>query len=380
MSSVPPPTTTRSFPSRRRASRPSGNSKNRALGSRTPPARPVDRKGSSSATTLFRTWRSTSCSKLAHEYRDERILLPQPLSHGAGYFVIAYLASGATVYPMTRWDPDEALWLGARESIHTLKLVPTMLAGLLDSSAESQFGRIIYGASPIALPQLEKALDRYGPLLMQVYGQSEAPMTITCLNELDHSIPGSHLASAGRPWRSVEVKVVDENFQECEPQQLGQVIVHGEHLMSGYLGKPELTAEVMRDGWLRTKDLGQTDDEGYLYLRGRSDDMIISGGFNIAPREVEDVLVSHSDVASCAVIGVPDERWGQAVRAYVQLAPGAISTTEELIAFASPRLGFRRPRSVVFVETMPHTSYGKIDRKELERIGENSPAQDEANA
>ena len=312
--------------------------------------------------------------------RDERILLPQPLSHGAGYFVIAYLACGATVYPMMRWDPDEALWLGARESIHTLKLVPTMLAGLLDSSAESQFGRIIYGASPIALPQLEKALDRYGPLLMQVYGQSEAPMTITCLNELDHSIPGSHLASAGRPWRSVEVKVVDENFQECEPQQLGQVIVRGEHLMSGYLGKPELTAEVMRDGWLRTKDLGQTDDEGYLYLRGRSDDMIISGGFNIAPREVEDVLVSHSDVASCAVIGVPDERWGQAVRAYVQLAPGAISTTEELIAFASPRLGFRRPRSVVFVETMPHTSYGKIDRKELERIGENSPAQDEANA
>ena len=301
---------------------------------------------------------------------EERILLPQPLSHGSGYLVLAYLASGGTVYPMPRFDPEEALWLGARDGIHTLKLVPTMLASLLEVERPSPFQLIVYGASPIALPQLEKAMSYYGPILMQVYGQSEAPMAITCLKEHDHARQDPHLSSAGRAWRSVEVRVVDDGLNTVAPHELGQVAVRGEHMMTGYLGKPELTREVLKDGWLLTCDLGVADDDGYVYLRGRSDDMIISGGFNIAPREVEDVLVTHAGVEACAVIGVPDERWGQAVRAYVRLGRGANATEDELLAFAGARLGYRRPRSVVFVDELPHTSYGKVDRRQLQRLAE----------
>jgi fatty-acyl-CoA synthase len=301
---------------------------------------------------------------------QEKILLPQPLSHGAGYFVLAYLGSGATVCPMKRFDPEMALHLGKTERIQTLKLVPTMLSTLLDTEKESPFTSVIYGASPISSTLLERALSEYGPILTQVYGQTEAPICITCLKAHDHARPGPHLASAGRPWRSVEVQILNETGGVCAALETGQVVVRGEHLMSGYHGKPELTSEVLKDGWLWTRDLGTMDENGFVYLLGRSDDIINSGGFNIAPKEVEDVLVTHLAILECAVVGVPDATWGEVVQAHIRLAPGQSATVEEIISFASPRLGFRRPRSIRFVESLPQTSYGKLDRNELRRLGQ----------
>ncbi len=290
------------------------------------------------------------------------ILLPQPLSHGAGYFVIPYLAAGGTVHVMPRFDPGEALHLGRLHGISTLKCVPTMLTDILDTDEQVPFESIIYGAAPMPMPHIERALDRCGPILMQLYGQSEAPVTITSLQKHDHAKPGPHRGSVGRPWRTVDVQVVDAGGSPVPDGELGEVAVRGGHLMDGYHRRPDLTAEVLRDGWLWTRDMAVRDEAGYIYLRGRRDEMIISGGYNIAPREVEDVVVQHPAVKECVATGVPHERWGEQVQVFVLRNPDVPVDAGELVAFCKPRLGFRTPGSVVFVRTMPRTPYGKVDR------------------
>jgi acyl-CoA synthetase (AMP-forming)/AMP-acid ligase II len=295
------------------------------------------------------------------------ILLPQPLSHGAGYFVLPYLACGGHLHVMPRFDPQQAVALGRQHGIRTLKLVPTMLLDILATGEALPYEDIIYGAAPIAQPLLEEALDRYGPVLSQIYGQSEAPMTITYLSKADHQAGGERLRSAGRPWRSVAVEVVGQDAEPLAAGEVGEVVVRGPHLMTGYYGQPELTAEALRGGRLWTRDLATCDDQGYLYLLGRTDDIINSGGFNIAPREVEDVVARYEGVREVAAVGIPDERWGQAVRVYVVPEPGAELEGNLLIEFCKQALGFRRPRSVVVVPDLPRTSYGKIDRERLGR-------------
>lgn len=298
------------------------------------------------------------------------ILLPQPLSHGAGYFVVPYLAAGATVHVMRKFDPQHTLELGERHQISTLKCVPTMLVDVLDTERSLPFETVIYGAAPIAPPQVERALDRWGPVLMQVYGQSEAPVTVTVLHKEDHARPGPQRSSAGRPWRTVDVAVLDPDGRPVPTGELGEVTVRGAHLMDGYLGKPDLTAEILRDGRVWTRDLAVRDEQGYIYLRGRRDEMINSGGYNIAPKEVEDVVVAHPAVKECVALGVPHERWGQAVEVHVLCSPGAAVDAAELEEFCKPRLGFRRPRSVVFVDELPRTAYGKIDRSQIQPQGQ----------
>lgn len=289
------------------------------------------------------------------------ILLPQPLSHGAGYFVVPYLAAGARIHIMGKFDPEEAVGLGEQHGISTLKCVPTMLVDLLDLERPIPFDTVIYGAAPIALPQIEWALDRWGPVLMQIYGQSEAPVTITVLHKQDHARSGSQRGSAGRPWRTVDVELVDPDGQTVPDGELGEVVVRGPHVMDGYLGRPDLTAEVLRDGRVWTRDMAIRDAEGYIYLHGRRDGMINSGGYNIAPKEVEDVVVQHPGVKECVAVGMPHDRWGETVKIYVLRSPGASVGTEELIDFCGHRLGFRRPRSVIFVDEIPRTAYGKVD-------------------
>lgn len=307
----------------------------------------------------------------------DSVLLPQPLSHGAGYFVLAYLASGASVHVATDFDPEEIQARGRSEGIHTLKLVPTMLSRLLAADLEgpNPFQRIIYGASPIDPPVMDEALAAYGPILTQIYGQSEAPVTITCLKEHDHAHPGPRRTSAGRPWRTVEVQVVDADGVTLPSGELGEVAVRGAHLMTGYYGQPELTAEVLRAGWLWTKDMGTIDEDGFVYLRGRRDDMINSGGFNIAPREVEEALLAHPAVRECAVVGLPDAEWGQRICAFVVRRDGSRLDNAELSAHARAALGFRRPRIIVELPSLPYTPYGKVDRKVLlaSQLGDSQP-------
>jgi acyl-CoA synthetase (AMP-forming)/AMP-acid ligase II len=296
------------------------------------------------------------------------ILLPQALSHGAGYFVLPYLVAGGSLRLMSRFDPDRAIHIGGIERVTTLKLVPTMLRDLVDATVSSPFETIIYGAAPMATPQLELALERLGPVLAQIYGQSEAPVTITHLSKADHAQPGPHRASAGRPWRSVKVEVVRPDGEPTDPGELGEVVVRGGHLMTGYHERPDLTNEVLRGGFLWTHDMAVVDELGFVYLMGRNDEMINSGGFNIAPKEIEDVLAGHPGVKECVVVGVPDPRWGEAVTAYVVRAPGTEVTEQELRHFTTAPLGFRRPKTVVFVTALPRTPYGKIDRGRLRGV------------
>jgi acyl-CoA synthetase (AMP-forming)/AMP-acid ligase II len=302
----------------------------------------------------------------------ERILLPQPLSHGAGFFLPAWLMSGGTAVVMPQYEPGLMLELAESHGVETIKVVPTMLLQLLASGLGErgdlpQLRQVIYGASPMPVQPLEELLASFGPVFTQLYGQAEAPMCITVLPREDH-VDGDRrlLASAGRPYRGVEVRVVDDEGRDADR---GEVVVRGEHLMSGYWEKPELTAQVLRDGWVHTRDLAEVDKRGYLYLLGRTDDMIISGGFNIAPRAIEDVLARHPAVLESAVIGVPHDTLGEEVTAFVSLRPGQAATEDEIIEYTREELGFQKPRRVTILDRIPRNAYGKVAKQELERLG-----------
>lgn len=300
--------------------------------------------------------------ELGPKSKARGIVLTQALSHGAGYFVLPYLLVGGCLRVLGKFDPEEVAALAGDPSLGTLKIVPAMLPPLLEVRQAFRFETIVYGASPINLPVLEASLERFGPVLMQVYGQSECPVTLTLLDKEGH-LHAERRRSAGRPWPTVAVEVRAPDGHPVPAGEHGEVTVTGPQLMSGYWGMPEATGEVIREGWLWTRDMGWCDDSGYLYLVGRSDEMINSGGYNISPREVERVMLEHPGVSDCAVVGVPDERWGSAVCAIV--LPRADLDLEELTRFARARLGFRAPKRVVAVPEIPTNAYGKVDRAEV---------------
>jgi fatty-acyl-CoA synthase len=309
----------------------------------------------------------------------ERMVLAQPLSHGAGYFVIPQLIAGGGVYVMNGFDGEEAIWAGRQPGVTTLKVVPAMLPALLSAHSDSEplgYETIIYGAAPIPEPLLEQAMDRFGPILTQIYGQSEAPMTLTFMDKASHARPGGHRTSAGRAWRNVAVEVRSPDGQVLPVGEQGEVTISGPHHMTGYLHLEDATAEVLRDGWVWTRDIGTIDEQGFVYLLGRRDEMINSGGFNISPREVEHVLQDHPAVAECAVVGRPDPKWGAAVTAMVHLHDSAHATVAEILEFAKPRLTFRTPKSIVISSAIPRNPYGKVDRTEVLRILAASEADD----
>jgi fatty-acyl-CoA synthase len=296
--------------------------------------------------------------------QGELLVLPQPLSHGAGYWVLPALASGAGVYVTKQFDAGEVCAVSKRANVRTLKCVPAMLPPLLESAADFEYETVIYGASPMPQPVLAAALERFGPVLMQIYGQSEAPVTLTCLKKEDH-LDNDRRFSAGRAFQAVGVEVWNEEGRLVRPGVEGEVAVTGAHLMSGYLGMEEETNDVSHDGWILTRDMGVMDEHGFLRLLGRRDEIIISGGYNISPREVENILAQYPGVEEVAVAGVPDERWGSVVAAAVKMESGIVATAQEMIDFARPRLTFRAPKHVAFVEAIPKTAYGKVDRAKL---------------
>jgi long-chain acyl-CoA synthetase len=297
----------------------------------------------------------------------EKALLTQPLSHGGGFFLLPWFMSGGTSVVMPRFEPAECLELCERHAVETLKVVPTMLLQLLAQGVEARelpaLRKVIYGASPMPAQRLGELIELFGPVFAQLYGQAEAPMCITVLPEEAHV--GERLASAGRPWRNVEVRVVGEDGEDVPPGEPGEVIVRGQHLMSGYWRQPELSGEVLRDGWVHTRDMARLDDQGYVYLLGRSDEMIISGGFNVAPRVVEDALDSHPAVHESFVMGMPHPTLGEEVTAFVALRPGLSATPDDLIDHAREELGYQKPRAVWIVPELPRNAYGKVVKAEL---------------
>jgi len=233
----------------------------------------------------------------------------------------------------------------------------------------AQLRSIAYGASPIAEPTLRSAMRVFGCEFVQGFGMTECPM-LTVLTPADHhrALDGAAhlLQSTGRAMPGCEVKVVDEEDNEVPAGTIGEICGRGPQTMRGYWNLPEATAEALRGGWMHTGDAGYLDDEGYLYIKDRLKDMIVSGAENVYPREVEDVLLAHPGVADAAVIGVPSEEWGESVKAVVAVRPGAAVTEDDLIEFCRGRLaGFKRPRSVDFVDEVPRNPSGKILKRVL---------------
>ncbi len=300
-----------------------------------------------------------------------RCLCSAPLSHGAGSLIFPTLACGGTVVLQRGFHVER--WLDAVQTqrINTTFIVPTMLYLLLDHPKTRQtdlssLEALIYGAAPISPARVRQALGVFGRALVQTYGQTEAPNTILLLNQDDHALgDDERLASAGRPFPGLDVRLLDGSNTPMSQGEIGEICVRGPLLMSGYHDAPQQTAAAIKDGWLHTGDLARQDSQGYFHIVDRQKDMIISGGFNIYPKEIEDVLSAHPDVQASVVIGVPDSKWGEAVKAIVVRRNDAL-LAQVLIEFVRARKGsLYAPKSVDFVDAIPLTGLGKPDKKAL---------------
>jgi long-chain acyl-CoA synthetase len=303
------------------------------------------------------------------------VLVVGHLSHGNNFLWAPAFTVGSTQVILDHFDPRVALAEIQRHQVTFTYMVPTMIQALLNEPIEaydcSSLQTFLYASAPMPVETLKAAIRRFGPIFVQVYTLSESPVITTILHKGDHVLEGPEplvrrLASCGREALDVEVRVVAESGKDVESGQVGEIIVRTACNMKEYWNLPEATARTLRDGWVYTGDLATVDDAGYLYIVDRKHDMIISGGFNIYPREVEEVLYLHPAVQEAAVIGVPDETWGESVKAIVSLKPGASATAEELIGLCLQHLArYKRPKSIEFVAALPKTPVGKILRREL---------------
>ncbi|MCB2227759.1 MAG: long-chain fatty acid--CoA ligase [Desulfarculaceae bacterium] len=309
---------------------------------------------------------------------EDAVLHAAPLSHGSGMYALPNIAKGAAnvILESKTFNPELVFRTIERERITNMFAAPTMVKRMVESPAaakcdHSSMTCLNYGGAPMYVADLQKAIEVMGPCLVQLYGQGEAPMTITYLPKRDHCAQGSEeqlrrLASAGIARTNVEVAVVDQNDRPLPPGEPGEIVTRSDLVMKGYWRNPRATAETLRNGWLHTGDVGSLDENGYLFILDRSKDMIISGGENIYPREVEEVLLRHPCVREAAVIGVPDPQWGEAMKAVVALFPGRQASQEELIAFCKDNIAsYKKPKSVDFVDDIPKNNYGKILKREL---------------
>ncbi|MBV9566027.1 MAG: AMP-binding protein [Bradyrhizobium sp.] len=300
-----------------------------------------------------------------------RYLTVAPISHVAGTKVLPTLMRGGTVHMLKGFDPEAVLSTIARERINFTLFVPTMIYVLLDHPALSRtdlssLELVLYGASAMSPSRLVEGIERIGPVFSQLYGQTEC-YPVSVLRKADHDPRTPELLlSCGFPIAACEVKVLDDNDEEVRTGEAGEICVRAPHVMAGYWKRPDITAETLKNGWLHTGDIARADERGYLFILDRKKDMIVSGGFNIFPREVEDVLSQHADVAMCAVVGVPDDKWGEAVTAVVVAREGASPDPDELINLVKGRKGSAHaPKQVQFVTELPMTGVGKVDKKAL---------------
>jgi acyl-CoA synthetase (AMP-forming)/AMP-acid ligase II len=309
---------------------------------------------------------------------DDVILHAAPLSHGSGLYSLPNVAKGGAhvILKSKSFDPKVVFETIQRRKVTNMFMAPAMIKRLITSPEIDQYDLsslkcIHYGGAPIYMEDLKEAVRKMGQVFVQLFGQAESPMTISYLRKEEHLVEGTQeqmkrLTSAGLPRTDVEVKIFDENDKELPPEKMGEIVVRGEVVMKGYWKNPQATAETLRGGWLHTGDLGIMDERGYVYILDRAKDMIISGGENIYSREVEDVILQHPAVHEVAVIGVPDETWGEAIKAIVSLKPGQKATQEEIINFCKEHMAsFKKPKSVEFIKEIPKNPYGKVLKREL---------------
>jgi len=290
-----------------------------------------------------------------------------PMSHGSGLYIAPYVLRGARqVVPESgRFDPAEFLDLCDSHPGCSAFLAPTMVQRLVETgrARPRHLRTIVYGGGPMYVDGLKKAMAAFGSIFAQVYGQGESPMTITGLRRVDHETSDDAiLGSVGYARSGMDVAVLRYDGTPADTGEIGEIVCRGDAVMSGYWNNPDATRSTLKDGWLYTGDMGSFDERGFLTLRDRSKDVVISGGSNVYPREVEEVLMQHPGVAEVAVVGAPDEEWGEVVVAFVV---GAVEPAE-LDAHLLERIArFKRPKRYVFVAALPKNSYGKVLKRDL---------------
>jgi len=325
---------------------------------------------SKGATLSHRNLMAMTVSHLADfDAPDENCSLVHgaPMSHGSGLYIPPYVLRAARqVIPASgAFEPDEFLDLCENHPGCSAFLAPTMVQRLVQTgrSCPANLKTAVYGGGPMYVDSLKKAMAAFGPIFVQLYGQGEAPMTITGLRRADHlDADDAILGSVGYARSGVDVAVRAADGSPAKIDEIGEIVCRGDVVMSGYWNNPEATAATLKDGWLHTGDMGSFDARGYLTLRDRSKDVVISGGSNIYPREVEEVLVEHPGVSEACVVGAPDPDWGEVVVAFIV---GSVSAAE-LDAHLLERIArFKRPKRYEFVDELPKNSYGKVLKREL---------------
>jgi fatty-acyl-CoA synthase len=303
---------------------------------------------------------------------DVRQLICAPLSHAGGAMVLPTFIRGGSLVVLPGFSAAAVIKAIERHRITCLLMVPTMISALLDHPdlGHCDLGSletIFYGASPISPVRLREGIHKLGPIFFQFYGQTESPMTVSVMRKHEHDVNDpERLASCGRPVPWVSVALLDDRGKEVADGVPGEICVRGPLVMQGYWNKPEQTREVFLHDWLHTGDMATRNSDGFLRIIDRKKDMIITGGFNVFAREVEESICEHPAVAACAVYGIPDARWGEAVTAAVVLKTGATVTVEELVELVRESKGsVQAPKSVEFIAEIPLTALGKPDKKAL---------------
>lgn len=304
-------------------------------------------------------------------------LYAAPMSHGAGLYNIMHVRAGARhVCPQSGgFDPAEVLSLAARHGRVHMFAAPTMVKRLTDHAVATGAGReglrtVVYGGGPMYVADICAAVDHFGPVFVQIYGQGECPMAITALSRAEvadrnHADWRARLGSVGRAQAVVEVQVADDEGQPLDAGQVGEIMVRGAPVMPGYWNNSDATAQALQDGWLRTGDLGSLDAAGYLTLHDRSKDLIITGGSNVYPREVEEVLLQHASVSEVSVVGRPHADWGEEVVAFIV----GDATDAALDALCLAQIArFKRPKAYLRVNSLPKNNYGKVLKTELRKL------------
>jgi len=309
---------------------------------------------------------------------EDVILHAAPLSHGSGLYSLPNVAKGAAnvILKVKSFEPRLVFETIQRRKVTNMFMAPAMIKRLITSPEVDKYDLsslkcVNYGGAPIYVEDLKGAVKKLGQVFVQLFGQAESPMTISYLRKEEHLLEGTEeqmkrLTSAGIPRTDVEVRIFDENDNELPPGKMGEIVVRGDVVMKGYWKNPKATAETLRGGWLHTGDLGIMDERDYVYILDRAKDMIISGGENIYSREIEDVILQHPAVHEVAVIGVPDETWGEAIKAIVALKKGQKATEEEITNFCKLHLAsYKKPKSVEFIDEIPKNPYGKVLKRDL---------------
>ena len=323
----------------------------------------------------FTTMIANFCSSIVYE--DPPVhLVAAPMTHAAGCVAFPLLAMGATQVVIPKADPLEMMECIQKHRVTTLFLPPTAIYSMLGHPRVREFDysslkHFIYAAAPMSSEKLKEAIAIFGPVMAQTYGQAESPMLCTFMSPRDHLVIGDpvlerRLMSCGRATIFTQVEVMNDEGCLLGPEERGEIVTRGNLVMKGYFNNPKATEEASRFGWHHTGDVGLKDADGFVYIVDRKRDMIISGGFNIYPSEIEQVIWAHPAVQDCAVVGVPDEKWGEAVKAVVELKEGHGVTPEEILAFCRERLGgMKTPKTAEVWEKLPRSAVGKVLKRDI---------------